>query len=533
VLVYRDAHRNARGSDLVHALVDAWRRGSSLEASLRAAELECALADLGHPHAETCARLSDAFASAWLGGGSPSPERVRGWLDELAPPAEFALRIPEGYAYYALQPEAYAVLAAELPGRAPVAVVGVRSIGTSLSAVVAAACRRAGRPAERLTVRPTGHPFARQLVPSDAERAWIAARRAEGAAFVVVDEGPGMSGSTFLAVAEALEAAGVPRARIRLFCSHRPDPARLVGPAAASRWSRFSAHAVAPLQPPAGARDLSGGQWRALAYPDAQRWPAVWASRERVRWLSADGRWIDKFEGLAPYGDAAFGRARQLAEAGIAPPCTRIDRGFVRYARVHGRPARAPDFALDELARYCALRAEAFACPTSADAGALATMVHVNVAEALGIEVHIAPEVRRTIIADARMDPHEWLVTPRGLVKTDGHGHGDDHFYPGPTDVAWDVAGTIVEWRLRPALAQRFVARVEALVGEAIAPRLEPFVVAYTAFRLGAVTFALQEAAGAEAARLRRVDRYYRARLRAALRDAVAAGSVRCDTLPP
>ena len=30
--------------------------------------------------------------------------------------------------------------------------------------------------------------------------------------------------------------------------------------------------------------------------------------------------------------------------------------------------------------------------------------------------------------------------------------HGDDHFFPGPTDIAWDLAGTIVEWELAPAV---------------------------------------------------------------------------------
>lgn len=533
MLVYRDHHHRARGQDLVRELTLAWRRDAFLGALLRAAELECALADREHPHASTCARLSDVFAEAWLADERPDPAVVGSSLASLSPPDEVLLRTPEGFAYYALQPGAYAELALELASHGDFAIVGVRSIGTCLSAVVSAALRRAGRRAERITVRPTGHPFARQLALTDAEHTWIARMLARRSTFVVVDEGPGMSGSTFLAVGEALQAAGVPCTHIHFACSHLPDPARLVTSDGPARWKRFHTRAIAPLRPPEGVCELSGGRWRALLIPRAQGWPAVWASRERIKWLSADGRWLHKFEGLSPYGDAAFARARQLAEAGVAPPCEAEDRGFVRYARIDGRPARAQEFDLEGIARYCALRTHLFASGSASAGGRrLDELVAVNVHEALGLEVRSQIEIRRSLVVDARMDPHEWLVTPTGLIKTDGHGHGDDHLYPGPTDVAWDLAGVIVEWRLRPSLAEQFVARFEALAGDAIGRRLAPYLVAYAAFRWGAVSFALHEAGGEEAARLRRVQRYYRARLLAATRAALRSGSLRCGTLP-
>ena len=40
--------------------------------------------------------------------------------------------------------------------------------------------------------------------------------------------------------------------------------------------------------------------------------------------------------------------------------------------------------------------------------------------------------------------PHEWLRLDDGNVrKTDAIAHGDDHLFPGPTDIAWDLAGAI------------------------------------------------------------------------------------------
>src|SRR5205814_7722381 len=89
------------------------------------------------------------------------------------------------------------------------AIVGIRSIGTTLTAVVrAAACAR-GVDADRITVRPQGDPYNRELAFSTPELRWVRDRAGRGAVFLVVDEGPGRSGSSFLTTAEALERVGV------------------------------------------------------------------------------------------------------------------------------------------------------------------------------------------------------------------------------------------------------------------------------------------------------------------------------------
>ena len=59
-------------------------------------------------------------------------------------------------------------------------------------------------------MRPEGHPFDRILRWSDKQLAWFAKASRADAMFVIVDEGPGLSGSSFLSVAEALCDAGVP-----------------------------------------------------------------------------------------------------------------------------------------------------------------------------------------------------------------------------------------------------------------------------------------------------------------------------------
>jgi hypothetical protein len=139
----------------------------------------------------------------------------------LAPEQRIDLKIPEGFAFYQLYPEQYQRAAQRWlreykpPGEA--VVIGLRSIGTSLSQVVSSEIQRAGWKVKRCTVRPEGDPFRRKVRLPE----WVSA----GAnAYLVVDEGPGMSGSSFTSVVEELERLGVERKRIYFFPGHSGEP---------------------------------------------------------------------------------------------------------------------------------------------------------------------------------------------------------------------------------------------------------------------------------------------------------------------
>src|SRR5207244_3998976 len=121
----------------------------------------------------------------------------RGALSELAALATLQLpptircKTPEGYAFYAVYPQSYFAAARAYPWSSPPLVLGLRSIGTSLASAVAAAT--GGR---ALSLRPCGHPFARQIRGGEALNSLI---RAHAGPFAIVDEGPGLSGSSFSA----------------------------------------------------------------------------------------------------------------------------------------------------------------------------------------------------------------------------------------------------------------------------------------------------------------------------------------------
>lgn len=142
-------------------------------------------------------------------------------------PPKIALRVPEGYAYYGLYPETYLESALRLVrevGPQPAVCIGIRSIGTSLSAVVAAPLEAHGFSICSYTVRPRGHPFDRFLrLSSSFEKELV---QKKGSYFLIIDEGPGLSGSSMTSVAGKLSELGVADDRILFFPSWEPDGSR-------------------------------------------------------------------------------------------------------------------------------------------------------------------------------------------------------------------------------------------------------------------------------------------------------------------
>lgn len=532
-IVFRDdAHEIAAGvlaRALRSELEAAARSGRPLlGALLRAGALEAGLCDLGSHRAPRAARLADQVADAMEAGGTVSPS----WVDILGDDDRLPtvrVRRPEGFAYYALQPRVVADAARARADLGPtVTVIGIRTIGVVLSAAVRAALARGGRDVERTTVRPEGHPYDRRTRLSADQRRQIQSR-AHGS-FLVVDEGPGLSGSSFLSVGEALEAEGVPAHRVLFLASRVPDPTSLVAPEAARRWARFTCFAPrAPRLPVEAGDDLSGGLWRRRIFgADERGWAAAWTALERQKHLSRDGRHLFKFEGLGPFGQAIAERARVAAPSGALAPIDGPDEdGFCTYAWIAGRPATRADLdpaALARLGAYCAARAALLPGAPPPDAQAmLAAAARENTRALLGrdLPARFALPLDRATVPDGRMLPFEWLVTSEGRwIKTDAAAHGDDHLLPGPTDVAWDLAGASVEWALDEGARQVLLRAYTAASGEDPTPRLAAYEIAYAAFRAAACDMAMVGAEDGERARLLHAKRAYVAALAARFPDA-------------
>ena len=171
MLVYGDAERATdadeacgaveRALDAVAALPPGLDRHAALvTAFIAAGELVQGVAD-----SEFAARGCDAVSPAqeagleallhlagevdrsWTGGFSasgPVPEPIVARLRACRVPGPIRLRQGEGYAFYALYPESYAEAARRSGLRADTRVIGLRSIGTGLAALVLVATAMLG-----------------------------------------------------------------------------------------------------------------------------------------------------------------------------------------------------------------------------------------------------------------------------------------------------------------------------------------------------------------------------------------------------
>jgi hypothetical protein len=498
--------------------------------------------------------LASSVVTSWRSGFAETamPTLALGWA---GPPRTVSTRTAEGYSFYALYPEGYAEAAFRSGLPPQTRIIGIRSIGTSLAAIVAAAL---GAPAP-WTVRPKGHPFRREIaVDRELSKAVMPER---DHLFAVVDEGPGLSGSSFGAVIDWLEACGVERCRIHVFPGHSGDLGPQAHVAHRERWATLPRHVVSfdelvlqsanPAhhlshwleslvgEPAVGAlEDISGGAWRARRYRDEADWPASNIQQERRKFLFSTGRgaFLARFVGLGEAGAAALCRAVSLSRAGFTPPVLGLVHGFLVERWLDGESLDESDALASDsdrqdlitrIAGYLAFRACHLPAPEGSGASLpeLYEMAMRNAGLALGPDASRAlaallpepeclPGLRR-VATDNRLMLHEWIRSAGGpLLKTDGIDHCAAHDLIGCQDVAWDIAGAAEELELSPTEAEMLRTLVEHRTGWPVHRAiLKTMRLCYLAFQLGASTLAAESLGGKEADRLTMAAHRYGTRL--------------------
>lgn len=402
-------------------------------------------------------------------------------------PDEVEVRVPEGYAFYALAPEGYGLAARQLCLRAPPRIIGLRSIGTGLACMAAAALGSA-RP---VTLRPVGDPFRRELrIAPELADALLAGE----AHYVIVDEGPGLSGSSFGAVADWLEDRGVAPERISFLPGHGNAPGPQASERHRTRWAAAQKPAVAldrphlptiealvgPLSQPL--QDISGGAWRPLWSAAEQQWPAVDPMWERRKFLArtASGTWLVKFAGLGRIGRSKLALARDLHRAGFGPEVAGLKQGWLVSRWHEDAVATRPN--TTELLAYLRLRASWPAAQPGAPLETLLAMVRRNLPSLADWTPDLSRLQPKPVCTDNRMAAYEWLRLPSGqLLKADALDHHAAHDLIGCQDIAWDLAGAAVELSLEDRQTRALADSLDA------DPALLAFYrTAYIAFRVGA-----------------------------------------------
>lgn len=461
---------------------------SVLDALVRAGELETAFADIGSPAESTLAGITDGLAARACGQVSDTVQLL-GLLDRIQTAGHVLCSHPEGFSYYGLNPLDFAMITRHLqPQLGPhAAVIGIRSVGSTLGAVVVAVLRAGNLTVERITVRPEGEPYKRITNFCQRQLDWIKRRLQTGAEFLIVDEGPGFSGSTLVSVARACEKAGVPRERIILICSRPIDDRFNHATRSELKNYRCLVSGYGKRIPAEADRQAGAGLWREALYADATDWPACWTDLERIKHLSVEEAALFKFEGLGRFGALARRQAQMLADAAFSPALLGFEDGFARYRFEQGRPLSRQDLTSDlltQMAEYCAFRVRNLAAP-SATPESLLNMMQVNVSVEFGRDNPISDlPIAFPIYPDCRMMPHEWILTRDGrILKTDSVGHGEGHQIPGPADIAWDLAGAVVEWNLSHSEKQFFLAQYQRASGDDATSRVNPYIAPYLIYR--------------------------------------------------
>jgi len=192
-------------------------------------------------------------------------------------------------------------------------------------------------------------------------------------------------------------------------------------------------------------------------------------------------------------------RAERLAAAGFGPPVHGLRDGFLAYEVLDGLPNTSADVDaqwIQAIARYLAFVSTAFPSDSPTSPESLEEMMRANVRHTLGHDAAARRVDRLTlplvnpVWGDARMLPHEWVRGAAGLWKTDGVEHATDHFYPGSTDIAWDLAGAIAELRLSAGARAALIESYARASGDDPRARLPAYEVAYLAYRAAYATVA-------------------------------------------
>jgi hypothetical protein len=472
---------------LVHAFVLA----SELVQGILDAEFAAASADVDTPVRHCATRLMMSLARSvdwsWRGRAGPDPfgeiASAVSALRSLPLPARILCKTAEGFAFYALYPESYLEAAAGLAASDRWRVIGIRSIGTGLAALVSV-----GLGAEPpLLVRPIGENAQRRLALSPSIAKALVADTVDR--FAIVDEGPGLSGGSFGCVADYLERHGIARERICFFPSHPGDLGPMASDSHRHRWSTASRHYMSFERfvqrrdgrslsdwvrdltgtPQLALLDISSGAWRSHRFANEDDWPAVDMARERRKYLlrSANGTYLLKFAGLGHYGEIKHERAALLSQAGFTPPFKGLCHGFLVERWIECAEVLDPAHAnramlIARLADYLAFRVRHFAAPPQAGASLqrLGAMLCETAEYLFGAEQaaicresvraagHLEADVRR-VATDNRLQAWEWLQLPDGtLLKTDAVDHCQSHDLIGCQDIACDVAGAAIEFAL-------------------------------------------------------------------------------------
>ncbi len=432
------------------------------------------------------AELTLQLAGQVVAPGQPRPAaaRLAGLLAAVQPAlpmlAGDVLRLPTCFHSFDQHPDDVRWLAAAFARRydaagTALAVVGVRTSGSYLAPLLAAALAAAGHPAASvLTYRP-GRPFLRP------ERAALRAVASAGGLVLITDDPPA-SGTSLAAAARAVAAAGVPGGRIVLLLSLVGTASELPAalrrwPAVVQPWGEWSVHRrLAPAAVRAALASLAGpgtgiGEVQPLGPPGPAGDRGHVRARYRVTFADrrtgarASRQVVAEGAGLGYLGRQSEVVARALP--GQLPQVYGFADGLLYRDWLPAGPPPAPGPALAAtIAGYVTARRDALPAPAASVAGLGGRDPVWEVAARLlsaqygplsvpARPLLLDPLARRLLrpahptVIDGKTDRRHWLADPAdgagGLRKADYYQRTFGHLDLACYDPVCDLAGAAAD----------------------------------------------------------------------------------------
>lgn len=468
VLIFGDPRHSEPLGPAVAALIDRARQGAPETLLILCGELEQAIEDSlpESAPAQQIRAATDRAADLLFGNGSR--QSVIAALSPLATRNETVeVRVPEGFAFYALSPRDYFPAAESWLEKhrhaKRVCVIGLRTIGTSLSAAVAAVLRVGGLFVDRFTLRPAGDPFSRRASVKIAPDTYDA--------LLVVDAGPGLSGSSLASIADALQKIGFAEGKVAFFTGHDARADR----ESRETWSKIERHSAQQKHKPA-ARPSRRGMF------DRPSWSSGDTISELYGAVAAPGFFETRAE-------AALKKLQKLAERGFVPwPIFERD-GWITSEFHRGETIRDVSLLIPRAGDYLACNHGDPLGPEqlASSEARLFEMAKHNASllrEKLEIPEIREPEFEEPSYCDGDLSFDNWLFTRGGILKLDPVGYDDDHTLIGKQSISWSIASAAVEW----SLSQNQLADLVHAVSKKLRfdpARLPLHLAAYKMFRAG------------------------------------------------
>jgi hypothetical protein len=521
-------------------------------------EIETGLSDSYCKHKDTftpllfkCRKLSVEAAGlvteSWGNGDTKSEEKVSTILKLISDigesdlPQTISLIAPEGFCYYGLYPECFIEAARQFyfdyqPDK--VTVIGLRSIGTPLSALVHQNLEDKKCDCFSFTLRPRGNPFDR-YVEIDENLNVIIKKRSKGY-FVIVDEGPGLSGSSICGTIQMLKRFKISDYQIIIFPGWLPDSQKFISAQARELWGNYKKYVInfediwlksnrlGMFLKKKIIADLSSGNWKHVLNKNQSASVAVYPNHERRKYLLEDhakNKYISKFIGLGKYGNLLLERANYLGNSNKIALVKDYYNGFLVYDFQDGTiPEKLNEqFIKFTIDYFCLINTIPGQLTVSFDQ--IKEMIIVNLSESFSSDIVVncravnsisETEYENEVVKiDGHVMPHEWIQKNDGTYsKSDCLEHHCDQFIHGCQNIAWDIAAFCIEFNMSQDLTESYVNMFIEKTGNKLMKKVLPFYrLAYLAFRIGFVTMGMNALKGTDNGLLfsRELDRYKKA----------------------